>query len=623
MVTIFKDIFSKEPIHVSIDTALERIRTGVKSKEKVIDIRNAIDKTNANNLKLQLPSVCFSGIFNERKDEKIIEHSGFLVLDFDAVSEIDVKAAYLANNPFIYALWVSPSGTGLKALIRLSDGKKHREHFQALKEIFPDVDKSGINESRVCYESYDPNIYINKNAKVFTKIVSFKKIEEKSIITEDAEKFKRLLKWLANKGSAFVTGERNIFIYKLASACCRFGIDETSVAYLILSEYPSSNDFSNRECVATIKSAYKSNKNNFGDASFENDILINKISRKEVDIPIENFDLSIHPKDVIYASSVKSDAMDIYFKGYETINGIGVKEFDDLYKSRKGEITCLTGIGNYGKTTLFKWITLMKALLYGEKMATFSPEDSPAADYYLDYVEILLGCDCSINNSYRPNADVFRAAYDFVGKHIFYVYPESNTPSPQYIKERFLEVIIKEKVSQLCIDPFNQLVHDYKNHGGKIDTYLEYTFGDFSRFSQANNVNMMIIAHPVKLIKQANGNYPCPDVYDLAGGGMWSNKMDNILVYHRPFMQTDPASPVCEFHTRKVRRQKTVGRRGSLELQYNRRSRRYEIGSYDYMADALKKYDLFFNKLENDNKEQIISDSIKNFFNTEYTEPPF
>ena len=63
----------------------------------------------------------------------------------------------------------------MKALIKIADGSKHREHFQSLQEVFPEIDKSGINPSRVCYESYDPEIYINENSEVFNKIKTIEK----------------------------------------------------------------------------------------------------------------------------------------------------------------------------------------------------------------------------------------------------------------------------------------------------------------------------------------------------------------------------------------------------------------------------------------------------------------
>ena len=80
--TIFKNIYSKEPHYISIDEAIERIRVG-KSRVNVDEIRYTVDKEKANKLKANLPSVCFSGKFaKNRTDQDVLQHSGFIVLDF-------------------------------------------------------------------------------------------------------------------------------------------------------------------------------------------------------------------------------------------------------------------------------------------------------------------------------------------------------------------------------------------------------------------------------------------------------------------------------------------------------------------------------------------------------------
>jgi len=175
MVTIFRNIFDKSPNYITVEQALERIKTG-RSKQAVEEIRNQLDKERADKLKMNLPSVCFSGKFTERKDDCLQDHSGYIVLDFDNVSELRDKQTEIISYKFIYACWVSPSGNGLKALVKIADGKKHREHFQSLQDVFPEIDRSGINVSRVCYESFDPDIYINENAEVFSKAKKIEKI---------------------------------------------------------------------------------------------------------------------------------------------------------------------------------------------------------------------------------------------------------------------------------------------------------------------------------------------------------------------------------------------------------------------------------------------------------------
>jgi hypothetical protein len=584
--TIFKNIYSKEPHYVSISDLLVRIKDG-RSKEQVLGIRNTLDKEKAVKLKFNLPSVCFSGTFQkDRQDVDLIEHSGFLVLDFDDVVDLREAQTEIISNKHIYACWVSPSGNGLKALVKIADGSKHREHFQALQDVFPAIDRSGINVSRVCFESYDPDIYMNAESQVFKKTKTVEKVLVKEKATNDeSEIFKRLLTWLSNRNDAFVTGERNTFIFKLASACCRYGIDQMTTESLIGLEFLSNSEFSTTECNRAIKSAYKSNAKNYGTASFEKEVLVDRVTRKEVKVDEVSFDPDSKPKDVIYGIDVKDKALGLYHKGYERVLGIGVPELDERFKPKRGELTLLTGIGNYGKSAFKKWYQVYRAVLYDEKFGGFTPEDNPPEEYYHDLTEILLGCDCTPENPYRPNAEIYERAYDFIISHFFYVYPKEAEPTPKYIKEVLLELIVKEKIDGCDVDPFNQMSNNYSGFAGR-DKYLEFVLTDLSRFAVINDVYLWIIAHPTKLPKGSDGNYVCPDVFDINDGAMWNCKVDNLLVYHRPFAQTAPQNPTCEFHSKKIRRQKTVGKKGVSIFEMRFSTRRFFFNN----ADPLGKY---------------------------------
>ncbi len=179
---------------MSVDTALDRVRTGGKIVDKIAELRAMVDVERAGNLKKLLPCVCFSGTFSERNDAALIQHSGFIVLDFDHVESPADKRKLLSENKHVYAVWISPSGTGVKALVRVADGSKHREHFDALRELWPDIDPSGVNVSRVCFESHDPEIYVNKGAEVWTKVLTSQKIQISEAATDQSEIFSKLVR---------------------------------------------------------------------------------------------------------------------------------------------------------------------------------------------------------------------------------------------------------------------------------------------------------------------------------------------------------------------------------------------------------------------------------------------
>lgn len=599
-VTAFKDIYEKRNGHfIPIDVALNRIKVG-KSKEKVMAIRSTADAGVVDQLKKSLPSICFSGTFSERFDSKLIKHSGYICCDLDDVPsdellEIKTKVAELS---YVYAVWISPRGNGIKFLVKIAKPEKHREHFSALSQYFQDIsgkwDGSSINESRVCFESWDEDIIIKESAEYFTEIL-VDKVEVVREMVDGDETFKRLLAWMSNKGRNFATGERNNFLFRLASACCRFGISEENCFYYFDSNFISGqSDFTKKECKIVISSAYRCNSTKAGTATFDKDVLVEKKTMQEVSIelPAEIYDETIRPADVIFADDVQNGILSLYNNGYEQLEGIGVREIDTHYKMKRGELTLLSGIGNMGKSQINKWMLLMHAILYKRKFAIFAPEDNPAEEFYNDLIEIMLGADCVYNPAYptkeRPPIGLYMAVREFINEHFIFIHPEKSAPTPEYIRERFLELIIKKRVDGCIIDPWNQLTNNYELYGGRDDKYLEVQLAEFSRFAQQNEVYMIIVAHP-KSLKKIGDDYPCPDVFDLAGGAMWNNKCHNILIYHRPQNCSDVNSPVCEFHAKKIKKQKVVGKKGFSEFSFDFPTRRYLFeNDKDPMSEAVK-----------------------------------
>lgn len=593
-VSIYKDFNDLQGHTISVLGALERIRTG-KSKTLVEKAREAQTKKEADELKKKLPAVCFSGTFSKRKDSELLEHSGYIVLDFDNVTNITQKRNELCAISYITAVWISPSGKGLKALVQIEWKTRHKEHFDALMVEMPDIDKTGRNVSRLCFESYDPDLYYNPNAEVYNNL-PVKKADRRlpqqtatETINDDDKIFQNLLTWMTSKGDAFREGERNHFVFKLAASCCRFGMLEETCYNLMMMHVTPDSSFSQKECRQAIRSAYRANMNQWNTAEFTKDQLVTKSNHTEVKIDLTQNDLDEMSKDdVIYAEEVMEQASEIYLKGYQAAMPLGVPLLDKHFKRVKGELTIVSGIGNYGKSSFMKWEMIFRMVKFGEKVAIFTPEELPAEQFYHDLVEIYFGKDCTPNNYNRPSYDAYMKVYKMIGEHIFMVYPKNVSPTPDYVKEVFLSMIIKHGVDRVIIDPFNQMANDYSKGGGRSDKYLETFLSDCTRFARKNNVYFDIVVHPHKMRKGDDGNYPCPEVFDLADGAMWNNKADNIIIYHRPLAQTAPESPLCEFHSKKIRRQKIVGIKGFFDFELVRSTRRFTFEGIDYLHQAIE-----------------------------------
>jgi hypothetical protein len=309
-VTIFKNIRDTDtPFFRDVNIILSRIREGSSSaKDLVKKIRTEKDKNERQDLKKQLPAICFSGTFNKRTDSSLVEHSGLICLDFDGYAkqkELLQDKESLSKNKYTLSVFISPSGNGLKVLVKIpADAENHINYFNSLERYFnsPYFDKTSKNISRVCYESYDPLIYVNENSSIWDTIsepeyVEISRSKDKATIpiTDENKIVEILIKWWEKK-YPMQDGQRNQNTYILAMAFNDFGVNKGLASY-ILNQFIS-EDFSLREINQTIESAYKRTAN-FGTKYYEDEEKINSItaklrrgvSKKEIRIQMQDTNL--------------------------------------------------------------------------------------------------------------------------------------------------------------------------------------------------------------------------------------------------------------------------------------------------------------------------------------------
>ena len=291
MVTIFQNIKDTDtPFYRDVTVILNRIKEGASSTKDIVKrIRQEKDKSERNEIKQLLPAICFSGTFTKRTDSSLVEHSGLICLDFDGYQkqkELLQDKETLSKNKYVYAVFISPSGNGLKVLVKIpADQDNHTNYFKSLEKYFnsPYFDKTSKNISRVCYESYDPLIHINANSSIWDTIEEPEYIEvsrgrDKPTIpiTDENKIVDILVKWWAKK-YPMTEGQRNHNTYILAMAFNDFGINKSLASY-VLNQYATS-DFTISEIANTIESAYK-NRTNFGSKYYEDEERINQIKTK-------------------------------------------------------------------------------------------------------------------------------------------------------------------------------------------------------------------------------------------------------------------------------------------------------------------------------------------------------
>lgn len=173
---------------LSISTFLDRVKDGF-WQDKVLFYRT--NKTDDN--KRKLPLVTVSGLFSQRNAESLTEHSGFIAIDIDGLKNTNDTRDQICCDPYVYAVFVSCGGSGL-CVLSIIDPKLHLESFDFLAKHFYDeygiieVDEKCKDVSRARFVSYDPDLYINQDARqVKVKAYPKKKYEPVNYVFVDSE----------------------------------------------------------------------------------------------------------------------------------------------------------------------------------------------------------------------------------------------------------------------------------------------------------------------------------------------------------------------------------------------------------------------------------------------------
>jgi hypothetical protein len=184
-VSIFGTFKSNEAKTFSIDEALASNKM---LRDKVEAVRSAKDKNEQQERKAELPVITWSGVFEGGHSLSNLQHYNNLIcVDFDNLPDVHGVKTRLQSEPCVYAMFISPSGNGLKVIVPLADNEAmqtynntlkdnpqvldalsnyHRAqfdyvatHFSSSHEII--ADPSGKDISRLCFISHDQDLYVN------------------------------------------------------------------------------------------------------------------------------------------------------------------------------------------------------------------------------------------------------------------------------------------------------------------------------------------------------------------------------------------------------------------------------------------------------------------------------
>ncbi len=286
--TIFKNftvpVENKSLLLISKDIASGKYKADVEEIRSLL-AQGKIEEAGAK--KKQLLAFTPSAVFKEKRQMPFLEmYSGFIHLDFDKLSQVQLDGAFkiIAEIPYTFLCFISPSGNGLKVFVEVNTGIENhdiaylqvQQYYEAATGLKADPSCKDI--TRLCFMSHHPGQHKNlANNKFNVQVPASDPVTKapEIILAASPEKnnpeinlglafqFNQQIQF-TNLKSNYETGNRNNYLYLLASNCNRAGISDVDTLTMCLAHF----NLPEREIRTAVASAYRHHVGEF--AKFAN-----------------------------------------------------------------------------------------------------------------------------------------------------------------------------------------------------------------------------------------------------------------------------------------------------------------------------------------------------------------
>ena len=585
-VSVFADIkkITLPPSNVDVMKVLERIGSGDNGLKEIIEeIRFlSADEDAQNILKRGLGAIVFSGYCGKgiekvsrstgrkylsyRDDASLSVHSGLCVIDLDHLDNVVQTKALFESNENVFSVFISPRENGLKVIYRIpADVAMHRNHYRAIlddiKTMGLEVDSTSINETRVCFISYDPKIYINENAVVYTKFMvendaesyalndaaitkgtgmtDFKKVAVAAEMIDkakDGDKHRTLIKAAYLMGGYIASGI----------------VDEADARKMLRDRIKSKRPSDVELAFNTIEDGLQKGKTKpiYEIEDIENEFNIT-LSRKEFADEERGFTFLVDNNEV------DRKMMDILINGIEMGKPIGIPYLDEYFRLKENNFSVFLGHDNTGKSTLVWWITVVAAAKHGWKWIIYSPEnDIPKIKIKL--MDFILGRSAKEASKVQLNL-----VKKMVEEHFYFIRKDKIYTIFDLMKFGKILCQQDDKIKGFLIDPYNSLSLDYKDKGSGLSAYEYHTraISEIRLFTEkfcTVYVNAHSITESRRIKVDDSGDIPRPWKSHIDGGAMWANRVDDFYVIHRQVKNAERFM-FTELHVDKIKDNDTGG----------------------------------------------------------------
>lgn len=553
MIVIFEKLTKTNKAFTStIDAVLNRIKNGA-SKVKVEDIRSKLFLgEDYDAIKRELPCIVFSASKVEpsasgslREDVSVVEHSGFLTLDFDKVADPELKIQQLKNDPYIYATWLSPTGTGVRALVRCPTSiENHKAYYIALIDRYPDLDPTSKNIARVTFESYDPNIYINKESLCWDRKVTEEQRSQKESSKPVNRKGTQILSTAVAMVRASYDGTKHQELLKAANLVGGYvaagRVDEQQAISVLESEI-SAKGALNAQAKKTIRDGIDNGK-----------------MRPLEDLKkIERENQFLKRADGSFDFLADEEEMDHYIES--VLDGsirmglpTGLNGLNPHWLLKEHSLDFFCGADNTGKSFLVWYLSVLACKFHNWKVLIQSSENNDG-ELRKKIQEFYLGKSLKVATQ-EELADAkawFKKHYCVISHKVFHTMEDCLMKCELVYDNGF-------EFNLVILEPWNSfdipaMMDGYRNNIRALN--LLRTF-------KANYASVWICDHigtTSARTKSKDGYQQAPSKADVEGGQIKANKCDNMIIIHRLSNHPDKWNET-QVHVVKIKSVETGGR---------------------------------------------------------------
>ena len=238
-------------------------------------------------------------------------------------------------------------------------------------------------------------------------------------------------------------------------------------------------------------------------------------------VPLEN---------VTTFRDIEAEITDFVENGFKPGFQVGLPNFDSIFSTYTGQFITVTGIPSSGKSDFVDQMVIGYNINYQWKTAFASPENAPT---YLHAHKLMRKVWQDMPSKKDIGTDKWNQVAEHINDNFFFI--DMDKYSLEAVLRKGAELVKRKGIKCLVIDPFNKVRSN--DASGDVNVYtLEY-LSKIEIFAKKYDVLVIVVAHPTKMYKDANGKIEEPTMYNIKGGGEWYDASYHGILVHRDYEQ--------------------------------------------------------------------------------------